>query len=125
MLGLFKRRKWVAETLSEMRGTYRDLQVTIRNLPCLREDQGTTRKYPYRDFGFQFLSQLHEQLGSMDALAAQLNTGAPANALITLESYPPISVELRGKPDPKGAQFQSDIADTILEAFKSADLRPS
>ncbi|MBX3652137.1 MAG: hypothetical protein KF771_12270 [Burkholderiales bacterium] len=125
MFGLFKRRKWISETVAEMRGTYRDLHVRVRNVPCLREEQGVDRKYPYPNFGFEFLHELHEQLGRIDAIAAQLNTGAPANALITLQSYPPISVELRGKPDRKMNQFQSDIADALLEAFKSVDLRPS
>lgn len=125
MFGLFKRRKWISETVAEMRGTYRDLHVRVRNVPCLREEQGVDRKYPYPNFGFEFLHELHEQLGRIDTIAAQLNTGAPANALITLQSYPPISVELRGKPDRKMNQFQSDIADALLEAFKSVDLRPS
>lgn len=125
MFGLFKRRKWIPETVAEMRGTYRDLHVMVRNVQCLREEQGVGRKYPYPNFGFKFLNKLHEQLGRVDAIAAQLNTGAPANALITLQSYPPISVELRGKPDRKMDQFQSDIADGLLEVFKSVDLRTS
>lgn len=125
MFGLFKRRKWVSETMAEMRGTYRDLHVRVRNMPYLREEQGVGRKYPYPNFGFEFLHELHEQLGRADAIAAQLNTGAPVNALITSQSYPPISVELRGKPDSKTDQFESDIADALLEAFKSVNLRPS
>ena len=125
MFGLFKDRKWIPETLAEIRGIYRDLHVRVRNMPCLREEQGVGRKYPYPNFGFEFLHQLHEQLGCIDTLAAQLNRGAPAGALITLQSYPPISVELRGKPDQKMNQFQSDIADALLEAFKSVDFRPS
>ena len=125
MLGIFKRRNWIPESIAEMRGTYRDLSITVRGLPCFKEDAGTRRKYPYPNFGFELLNGLHDQLGRPDMLAAQLNTGASAHALITLRAYPPISVELRGKPDPNAAQFQSDIADTLLDAFKSVDLQPS
>ena len=124
MLGLFKRRKWTPETVAELRGSYRDLNVTIRNFPCLREEGAEDRKYAYSNFGFEFLHKLHEQLGDLDALGARLKTGAPAHALLTLSSFPLISVEFRGTPDPSRRQFESDIADALLEAFKSIRLRP-
>ena len=125
MLDIFKRRNWIPDSIPELRGTYRDLHVTVRALPCLREEHGTRRKYRYPDFGSEFIEQLHKQLGRSDVLAAQLNTGAPAHALIALRALPPISVELRGKPDPRVDQFVSDIADLLIEAFQSAGLRPS
>lgn len=125
MFGLFTRHKWTPETVAEMHGTYRDLSVTLRNVPCLREEHGSVRKFASPDFGLHLLNELHEQLGSMDALASRLNAGAPACALITLSGYQPVSVELRGKLGQKAWELQSDIADALLEAFKSVGLRRS
>ena len=124
MFGLFKRRTWAPETVPELHGVCRGVEVTIRTFPCLRDVEGAGRKYAYRDFGHQFLEQLHEQLGSADALATRLNMGTVAKASVKLQSYGPISVELRGKADRNIGQFQSDIADALIEAFKGGDLQP-
>jgi hypothetical protein len=124
VLGIFKRRKWIPDVIPEMTGAYRNLKVVVRGMPCLKDEQGTTRKYAYYDFGAEFINELHTKLGRPDMLATQLNTGAPVHAMVVLKTYAPISVELRGKPDPKVDQFVSDIADVLIEAFKSADLRP-
>ena len=124
MFELFKRRTWVPETVPELRGVYGDVEVTIRSIPCLRDRDGGSRKYAYRDFGHQFLEQLHEQLGSADTLATRLNMGTVAKVSVKLQSHEPIWVELRGKADRNISQFQSDIADALIEAFKSGDFQP-
>jgi hypothetical protein len=125
MFALFKRREWVPETLAELKGSFAGLHVRMANVPCLREKEGTRCKFPYSDFGFEFLNRLHEQLGASDSLATRLNMGIPAKALIKLRSYPAMTVEIRGKASLDIGQFQSDIADALLAAFDSVELRSS
>ena len=125
MFGLFKRRTWVPETVAELRGSYRGVEVTLRNIPCLRDAEGGGRKFPFRDFGHQFVERLYEQLGSTASLATRLNMGTAAEVSVKLQSYEPIWVALRGKADRNIGQFQSDIADALIEAFKSGNLQPS
>ena len=123
MFGLFERREWNPETLPELRGSYGLLKVTVRNLPCLYDAKSETRKYAYPNFGNDFLLALHEQLGDFDLLCAKLKAGASAQAFVTLSSYSPIVVELTGTPNSSRRQFDSDLADALIEAFKSAKLR--
>ena len=123
MCGLFERREWKPETLPELRGSYGQLKVTVRNIPCLYHAKSGRRKYAYSAFGNDFLMALHEQLGDVDLLCAQLKTGASSQAFVTLSSYSPIVVELAGAPNSSRRQFDSDLADALIEAFKSAKLR--
>ena len=123
MLGFFQRREWNPETLPELRGTYERLKVTVRNLPCLHDAKSETRRYAYPNFGSDFLLALHEQIGDFDLFCAKLNAGASAQAFVTLSSYSPIVVELAGTPNSSRRQFDSDLADALIDAFRSAKLR--
>jgi hypothetical protein len=86
MFGLFKRGSWIPESVAELRGTYRDLHVRVRNMPCLREEKGSRLKYPYPNFGYEFLNQLHDQFGRVDTLATRLKMGTAANAIAAVRS---------------------------------------
>lgn len=124
MLGLFKRREWVPEPLAELHGSYEHLNVTVRNLPCRRDAKSGTRKYAYSDFGNDFLMALHEQLGDFERLCAKLKAGASVHAFIKLPSYSPIVVEVSGTPGSSRRQFDSDLSDALIAAFKSVQLKP-
>jgi len=123
MFGLFDRREWRPETLTELRGSYQQRKVRIRNVPCLHDAKSGRRKYAYSDFGNDFLMGLHEQLGDFELLCTKLRTGAPAQAFVKVSSYSPIMVELTGTSNSSRRQFDSDLADALIEAFKSVGLR--
>lgn len=124
MFGLFERREWKPETLTEVRGSFHQLAVTVHNVPCLFDAMSGRRKYAYSEFGNDFLKGLHEQLGNFDLLCAKLRAGISAHAYVKVSFYPLIQVDLVGTPDGSRRQFDSDLADTLIEAFKSVGLRP-
>ena len=124
MLGLFKRRRWIEEVVPVANGAYGQLAVTIRNIPCRIDEASRDRKYRHGDFGHQFLNELHDQLGRFEDVRAKLAAGSVVNAIVELPSTPAISVELRGQASASKGQFYSDLADALLDAFKSIRLRP-
>jgi hypothetical protein len=124
MLRLFKRRRWVEEIVPVASGTCDKLAVTLRNIPCLTDGATGDRKYRYGDFGHQFLNELHNQLEDFEDLRTKLGAGSGANAIVDLPSMPAVTVELRGIVNASKGQFYSDIADALLDAFKSIRLRP-
>ena len=124
MFSLFKRRNLESEVVPELQGSYQGLHVTIRNLPCRIDAKTGERKYSYANFGNDFLNQLHEQLGEFDLLSGKLRAGSVVRVIVTLPSYSPVTVELRGTPDRSRGQFASDLADTLIHAFDTIKLQP-
>lgn len=123
MLGLFASREWKPEVLPEMSGSYQRIKVKVRNFPCLREAKSEIRQFATADFGNVFLMALCEQLGDFKFLRARMQTGAEVHAFVTLAAYSPIAVEISGDPDISREQFNSELADALIEAFKSVRLR--
>lgn len=114
----------MSEIIPEAHGSYGGLNVTIRNLPCRRDANTGERTFSYSNFGNDFLNGFHEQIGDFALVCAKLKTGAPARAYVTVSTHSPITVEVSGTPNSSKNQFDSDIADALIEAFKSIELRP-
>jgi hypothetical protein len=114
----------VPEIVPEVRGASHGLNVAIFNLPCRRDETSGERKYPYANFGNDFLNQFHDQLGEFHLVSGKLRAGAVVRAIVTLPPHSPITIELQGTPDRSWGQFASDVADTLIEAFDSIKLRP-
>lgn len=107
--------------LPELRGRAGDLEVRVQSLPC-RVDELGRRRYPWRDFGCEFLEELGRRLPPFEQVRAALPEGTLAVEL-HLGNQAPIQVELRGRP-PTSRRFDSDLADALIEAFRSAQLEP-
>lgn len=125
ILNFFKRRQWRAEVIGEMTGSFVKVVVRVRNLPCLFEASSGKHRYHYKDFGSEFIEELTErQLPGFEELVRILNAGAAANALVRLRELGPIEVQVTGKITVSSREFYSDLADALVEAFKTHQLGP-
>jgi hypothetical protein len=124
MFSFFKRKEWPIESISELSGSYNGLHVSLRNFSCQREPNSGARRFAYQDFGFEFITELSErQLGNYSDVAQTLNSGGSIVVPVALRGLPPIEVTIQGHADKKRA-FYSDIADALLSAFGSKDIKP-
>ena len=125
MLGFFKQKKWMTESISELSGSFNGLQVIVNNLPCLRDPDSGSRKYIFKNFGFEFITELTEiQLGDHVNLTQLLNSGNTKTVYVSVRDLAPITVSLKGVPAQRKAEFYSDVADSLIAAFSSIGLKP-
>ncbi len=125
MLGWFKKRSWKPELLPELKGQEGHLIVRLTNLPCLRDDVTGDRKYIFTDFGYDFLMAFHEAIGGAKHAHSRLVAGSAITGDVRLPQQPRIGIEMHGKPHDRVRNFESDIADALINAYESAGLRPS
>ena len=119
MLGLFKRREWQLEILPELKGSCGGINVVVSRMVCRIDKSSEKRTYAYSDFGFEFLNELHNQLGEFRDLQKMIVLSNIKKVSLKLRDLPAIYVEIGGSiPDSK-EQFYSDIADALIDAFKS------
>lgn len=124
MFGLLRRKNAVAETIDEARATLGGIWVTIKNIPCVRVAKNGERIFAYSDFGYEFLTQLQKKLDDTSLTIEKLKAGSTIQTSISLRDYSPIIVEVTGLPASTPRQFDSDLADVLIEAFNSVQLRP-
>jgi len=124
MFGLFKRREWKPEVVSELKGSYNGLHVVLRNFSCLRDPSDGKRKYPYQNFGAEFLAELRDrQLGDFDLIRRVLSADAGKTAYVRLRDLPAIEVQVTGRASSRRDAFYSDLADALIAAFDSHRIR--
>lgn len=124
MFDLFKRKQWQPDLVSEMKGTYEGLSVTVRNFSCLKDAASEARTYRYSNFGCEFIDGVHKNLGSYEELRNILRSGAGKTIIVNLPSLPAIQVSLSGlAPDSKRV-FDSNLADALIAAFESEGIKP-
>jgi hypothetical protein len=125
MFGLFERREWKPEVVPELKGSYKGLHVVLRNFSCLGDASDGKRKYPYPDFGSEFLSELTDrQLGDFDHVRQVLSADAGKTVYVRLRDLPAIEVQVTGRASSSRQQFYSDLADALIAAFDSHHIRP-
>jgi hypothetical protein len=122
ILSMFKRTAWTPSSVPVAHGTHQGLAVAISNLPCLKDPGSEKRKYPYPDFGHDFLMELHKAIGDKNHARLSLEAGAQLTASIELREYPPIGVAISGKPHKSAQMFDSDVADLLISAFTSVGI---
>src|SRR3546814_19069118 len=116
MQGLFKRRLWKPAIATELKGAHDGLSVTLRNFPYLAHDSDGKRKYAYRDFGFEFITELTEhQLVDFAHVRHVLLAGGTKTVHIRLRNLAVIEVGVAGRASPSELQFHSDLADARSE----------
>lgn len=122
MFGWFKRRSWKPEIIPELKGQEGNLRIKLMDVSCLRDRASGDRKYASPDFGLELLLAIHEKIGSAKSAHARLRAGSTISCIVRLPRLSPIAVELSGKPKENLRNFESDIADLLLNAFSSAGL---
>ena len=125
MLSLFKRRNWKPDVVPELRGSHDGLNVVVRNLPCLLDPSDGKRKYPYSDFGAEFLGELTDgQLRDFEHIHQVLSSGGGKTVAVTLRDHSPIEVAISGRASEHRKTFYSDLADALISAFESHGIKP-
>jgi hypothetical protein len=125
MFGLFKRRERKPEVLPELKGSHNGLHVVLRNFSCLSDALDGERKYPYPDFGTEFLAELTDrQLGDFDHVRQFLSADAGKTVYVRLRDLPSIEVQVTGRVSSRREEFYSDLADALIAAFESHRIRP-
>ncbi|MBQ3301569.1 MAG: hypothetical protein IJH04_05450 [Eggerthellaceae bacterium] len=116
---LFRKRSWEPEVIREIQGAARGLTVRLKNFPCLRDKYTGDRKRISKDFGNEFLEAFHLAIGGAKQAHLRLAGGAKIVSTVRMRQLPAIDFELSGKPDENLTTFNSDIADVLIDAFKS------
>jgi len=125
MFGLFKKREWVQEVLPEMQGSVGNLHVRVKLFPCRLDSKTGERTYAYDDFGVEFINELSDrQLSNFEQVCQTLAFGTSKTVSIKLRDLPSFEVELKGKISSSSRQFYSDLADALIEAFKTKGIKP-
>jgi hypothetical protein len=125
MFGLFKRREWKPEIVREMKGSYNGVHVVLRNFSCLSDASDGKRKYPYPDFGAEFLAELTErQLGDFDHVRQVLSADVGKTVYVRLRNLPAIEAQVSGRGSDSRQEFYSDLADALIAAFDSHRIGP-
>jgi hypothetical protein len=119
-----KKRSWKPHVIADINGQLQEFKVKITNLPFLQDEGSAKKKFAYAEFGQEFLMQIHERIGGAELAHSRLQAGADVHAVVTLRSYPPITLTFSGKPNSSVRVFNSDIADILLNAFSSVGLQP-
>jgi hypothetical protein len=115
---LFKVRSWRSDVLPLMAGAYEGLNVELKNVPCRTDEESNEHRYRYSNFGFEFITELHKQLGKFAAVHNALQNGESVSVSVSVGKLPPISVRVSGKPPESKRAYYSDLADALLDAFE-------
>lgn len=125
MFGIFKRRNWKPQVIGDLSGTSNGISVLLRNFPCRVDDADGSRTYAYGDFGSEFLQELSDhQLGDFDLVNRTISSGAEKSVYVKLRDLAPFEVRVSGRITGKRDQFYSDLADALIEAFRSQSIKP-
>ena len=120
----FKVRSGRDDVLPLMAGAYKGLNVELKNVPCRTDEESNEHRYRYSDFGFEFITELHKQLGTLAAVSHALENGESASVPISVGNLPPISLRVSGKPPKSKRAYYSDLADALLDAFEKQGFKP-
>jgi hypothetical protein len=122
---IWKKKEWLLETLPAISGKQAGLQVTVYNFPCRKEKGKEHRKYPYADFGAEFIDALmNKQLADFSTISAALTCGESVEVSVRLRELPAMRVVIQGRPHPHENQFSSDVADALIDAFNKSGIKP-
>lgn len=125
MIGMFKSRNWKPQVIGDLRGTSNGISVLLRNFPCRVDEADGSRTYAYDDFGAEFLQVLSgRQLGNFDLVDSTISSGAEKSVDVKLRDLSPFEVRVSGRTTGKRDQFYSDLADALIEAFRSQSIKP-
>jgi hypothetical protein len=123
-MNLFKKRRWYEEILPAMVGSYSGLTVELAGVPCRTDEESREHRYRYSDFGFEFIEELHRQLGEFSTVRQALQANRSMSATVHVRDLPPISVRLSGAPPKSKKAYFSDLADALIDAFEKHGLKP-
>lgn len=121
---LFRAREWRPQTIPSVRGSFAGLTLELLDFPCQVDRRSGARRYAYDDFGAEFIEALHRALGDVDGLRQAIAASGVVERSITLRQLLPIAVRLSGRVTDSRRQFESDIADAAMAAFKSGNIEP-
>lgn len=119
-----KRTDWIPETIACAGGDYADLHVVVRDMPSLRDPATGRRAYAFPDLGSEFRGKLNEAIGGRRNAMGVLEAGGIVRATVVLSRGDQIKVESTGRPASRARQFDSDLSDALIAAFRSVHLRP-
>jgi hypothetical protein len=124
MFGLFKRKEWQPEVVTEMKGAHDGLSVTVRDFPCLLDPNSGSRTYRTPNFGNDFIVGVTKELGDYSELRSLLAAGAEKTVIVNLVGLPSIRVSVIGLAPTSDRQLESDLADALIVALDSQGIKP-
>ena len=123
-MNLFKKPRWHDEILPDLVGTYSGLTVELSGVPCRTAEESNEHRYRFADFGFEFINELHGQLGEFTTVRESLIAKRGISATVNIRDLAPIFVRLTGVPPKSRREYFSDLADAIINAFGKQGLKP-
>jgi hypothetical protein len=119
-----KRTDWIPETIAYAGGNHADLHIVVHDMPCLRDSATGRRGYAFVEFGSEFRCKLNEAIGGLRNAMGVIEAGGIVRASVVLSRGDQIKVEITGRPASRPRQFDSDLSDALVAAFRSVHLRP-
>ena len=120
----FRKRQWADEVLEELNGKYGAISIVLKNFPCRVDQSSNERRFSYPEFGQELISTLmNRELQNLDQLRQTIAFGSSKSVSVKLRDLPTIGITVSGTPSSSDRQFQSDIADALIAAFESKNIR--
>lgn len=118
------RTDWIPETIAYAGGDHADLHLVVRDMPCLRDPATGRRGYVFVDFGSEFRRKLNEAIGGLRNAMGVLEAGGIVRATVVLSRGDQVKVDIAGRSASRPRQFDSDLSDALIAAFRSTHLGP-
>jgi hypothetical protein len=120
-MGLFKKKEPVVEEIiPEVSGKERGLEVTIKNMTCHREVLTSKLKLPDGDFACNLSEELLAGKKVVyEDVKETLQRGDRFIVNFFVQTFPEMTLEIRGTLPTSKKQFYSDSLDAIIDAWKS------
>ena len=119
---LFKKRDWEPRLLDKLVGQFGEMTIEILNFPFREDPVDCKRAFRNSDFGFEFLTELHNQLGDYKTIIETLKISGEKTVFVNLPDLHPMQVTISGDIGKNSAEADSNIADALLNALKGQNI---
>jgi len=124
ILAMFKTKEWKICYLSEIMGSYKDVQIIFKNLPCKIDMSSGRKKYPYDDFGCELYEALvGEKLGNFLQIKRRFELDGVISETISLKGYRNIEVKLMLKRVINDETFYYEVGEAMTDALSKAGIK--
>lgn len=111
---------WKDAVINSAQGENNGVEVIIKNIPCL--ESNNKRKYPYSNFGRDFIHLLlYEKISNYEQDV--LKNNGKVNCFVDLSHYSPIEVNINAGSVGSEKEFYFNVSEAIVKAFKGVSFK--
>jgi hypothetical protein len=122
-MGLFKKTEYIEEIIPEISGNAGAMKVTMKNMPIRREAL-TSKLKLYSDFPSELIEEIYYSKNKFtyEDVTQVLQRVNKFAVNLKVKQLSEMLLEISGTL-PKKQQFESDLSDAILNAWKSNNIK--